>query len=317
MKMTDLDEGIMKSLGRAVSGWNMGPAENKPKDVVKRNKNYDDETTKMLHKTAGGPEHSPAGLQKRVLDREMKKRNLSELSKGTLSNYSDKADMDVVKAHRVRGPQAAAGDNAAVAKTDKRIDNRMAGIDKAAKRLNKVDEVTLGNYSRKAKLDQAGHAMSKAFGNDQSPEAKAQHQHKMDRREVGLGRAKARSDKYIAAQRAKHDADAETNRLANRDANRARLAQLEKEFDPNYQYIDAPSGGEWQKHHNIAQQIAHLKHAVRETATAGATSAANVGVGAVYKNKPVSQPKNKDGTAKNALDMKSTNLLTGGSIAKR
>ncbi len=53
-----------------------------------------------------------------------------------------------------------------------------------------------------------------------------------------------------------------------------------------------------------------------ETATAGATSAANVGVGAIYKNKPGKTPKNKDGTAKNALDMKA-NLLTGGSIAKR
>lgn len=54
---------------------------------------------------------------------------------------------------------------------------------------------------------------------------------------------------------------------------------------------------------------------IRETATAGATSAANVGVGAVYKNKPTKQPKNKDGTAKNALDMKA-NLLTGGSIKR-
>jgi hypothetical protein len=53
-----------------------------------------------------------------------------------------------------------------------------------------------------------------------------------------------------------------------------------------------------------------------ESATAGATSAANVGVGAVYKNKPVSQPKNKNGTAKNALDMKGANLLGGGSIKR-
>jgi hypothetical protein len=54
-----------------------------------------------------------------------------------------------------------------------------------------------------------------------------------------------------------------------------------------------------------------------EAATAGATSAGNVGVGAVYKNKPGKTPKNKDGTAKNALDLKGTNLLTGGSLLKR
>jgi hypothetical protein len=53
-----------------------------------------------------------------------------------------------------------------------------------------------------------------------------------------------------------------------------------------------------------------------ETATAGATSSANVAVGAVYKNKAGKTPKNKDGTAKNALDLKGTNLLTGGSIKR-
>jgi hypothetical protein len=55
---------------------------------------------------------------------------------------------------------------------------------------------------------------------------------------------------------------------------------------------------------------------ISESATAGATSAANVGVGAVYKNKPAKTPKNKDGTAKNALDM-NANLITGGSIKRR
>ena len=56
---------------------------------------------------------------------------------------------------------------------------------------------------------------------------------------------------------------------------------------------------------------------VAESATPGATSAANVSVGPVYKNKPAKTPKNKDGTAKNALDLKNTNLLTGGSIGKQ
>ena len=56
---------------------------------------------------------------------------------------------------------------------------------------------------------------------------------------------------------------------------------------------------------------------ILESATAGATSAANVGIGAVYKNKPGKTAKNKDGTAKNALDLQGTNLLTGGSLVKR
>ena len=56
---------------------------------------------------------------------------------------------------------------------------------------------------------------------------------------------------------------------------------------------------------------------ILESATASSTSANMVGVGAVYKNKPGKTPKNKDGTAKNALDLKGTNLLTGGSLLKR
>jgi hypothetical protein len=54
-----------------------------------------------------------------------------------------------------------------------------------------------------------------------------------------------------------------------------------------------------------------------ETATAGATSAANVSVGAVYPNKLGKQPKKKGKIAPNALDMKGGNLLTGGSLVKR
>lgn len=54
-----------------------------------------------------------------------------------------------------------------------------------------------------------------------------------------------------------------------------------------------------------------------ETATAGATSAGNVSIGATYPNKKGKTLKNKDGTAKNALDLKGTNLLTGGSLVKR
>lgn len=52
-------------------------------------------------------------------------------------------------------------------------------------------------------------------------------------------------------------------------------------------------------------------------ATTGATSSANVAVGVVYPNKSGKATKNKDGTVKNALDMKDGSLLTGGSLVKR
>lgn len=52
-------------------------------------------------------------------------------------------------------------------------------------------------------------------------------------------------------------------------------------------------------------------------ATTGSTSSANIAVGVVYPNKSGKTKKNKDGTAKNALDIKDVNLLTGGSLVKR
>lgn len=55
---------------------------------------------------------------------------------------------------------------------------------------------------------------------------------------------------------------------------------------------------------------------VGESATAGSTSAGNMAVGAVYPNKKGKTYKNKDGTVKNALDVKGANLMTGGSIKR-
>ena len=69
------------------------------------------------------------------------------------------------------------------------------------------------------------------------------------------------------------------------------------------------------------------KKKIKEFATTGATSSANLASGTVYSNKGVKRDKNgvpkakqalnKDGTAKNGLDMGGSGLLSGGSIAKR
>ena len=70
--------GVLKSIKRGIQGWGRdelpitGTA-NKPKDVVARAKSYDIDTAKMLRKGLDdAPEHTPAGLQKRVLDRKLK-----------------------------------------------------------------------------------------------------------------------------------------------------------------------------------------------------------------------------------------------------
>lgn len=65
-----------------------------------------------------------------------------------------------------------------------------------------------------------------------------------------------------------------------------------------------------------AGEVKHKKDMFSETATAGATSAGNVGIGVVCPNKSGKTHKNKDGTAKNALDIKNANIF-GGKPIKR
>ena len=71
MKEEVMAEGLVKSIKRVAQGW--GGVQGKPADIVKRNKAYDTDTAKALR--AGmdnAADHSPQGLQKRVLDRKLK-----------------------------------------------------------------------------------------------------------------------------------------------------------------------------------------------------------------------------------------------------
>ena len=67
----DVDEGLGKSIKRAAQGW--GSPQDKPADIVKRNRAYDTDTAKKVRAGIdGAPDHTPQGLQKRVLDRKLK-----------------------------------------------------------------------------------------------------------------------------------------------------------------------------------------------------------------------------------------------------
>lgn len=120
----EFEEGIgdtikrgVKQVKRGMQGWgnqgmkNMTDKET-PRDLVNRNKGYDDEKVKSLSKfrkavdqQRPAPAHSPQALQNRVLDREMKKRGLGEES-ATL--YDETETNELAGLDRDPGPEAIA-----------------------------------------------------------------------------------------------------------------------------------------------------------------------------------------------------------------
>jgi hypothetical protein len=118
-----------------------------------------------------------------------------------------------------------------------------------------VTEASLGNYVTKATKDKALNQMSAAFGRDDTERAMGKE--KARRREQGLARAKPRLAKARADISAKAQADSLAADKAGLDQMRASLAQLEKRFDPNYQYSDDYSF--WKTQEDLSQQIGRLK----------------------------------------------------------
>jgi hypothetical protein len=98
--------------------------------------------------------------------------------------------------------------------------------------------------------------------------------------------------------------------------NRASAEREKKHNDAEKEMNARHARGEEDMKGSIDRLAKMLDKDINETATAGATSAGNVAVGPVYTNKKGKSYKNKDGTVKNALDVKGANLMTGGSIKR-
>ena len=97
----ELDEGILKNIKRGLQGWDpkaIGPRGEKlgsPRDVVNRAKTMDIDTAKSIRKNLDGAlAHSPAGLQRRALDRRLSKEevNLESLTEEELEEVLKKSD---------------------------------------------------------------------------------------------------------------------------------------------------------------------------------------------------------------------------------
>jgi hypothetical protein len=117
-KKKEVDEGLGKSIKRAAQGW--GSPQDKPADIVKRNKGYDIDTAKKVR--AGidnASDHSPQGLQKRVLDRKLK-----GVDEGILDEHGDPwedPNYDPRGGGETRSPEQIAKDNAEHAILSKKL----------------------------------------------------------------------------------------------------------------------------------------------------------------------------------------------------
>lgn len=212
-----------------------------------------------------------------------------------------------------------------------------------------LSEVSLGDYHKKASMDRALSQMSAAFG---KPEDKEKHLHKAGRREKGLARSKARSDKFWAEKEAKDRAEREQalrDKYAGVDID-AEIEKLQPAIKSAYNDYQYGARNTWhqgkERYDQLTAKVRELEQAKKvlgETATPGATSAANVGTvdaphispgkargkksytGSPWGGKSgtkappqpkVKQPKKSDGTAVNGLDIKGASLF-GGPPVKR
>lgn len=117
--------GILKSINRGLQGWDknaVGPGGEKlgdPRDIVKRAKAMDTDTAKKVRSGLDdAPEHSPSGLQKRVLDRRLK--GVEEGAK------VDRMVKHIAKSERESGKSKDEAENIAWATANKRgyLDNK-------------------------------------------------------------------------------------------------------------------------------------------------------------------------------------------------
>ena len=110
---------------------------------------------------------------------------------------------------------------------------------KHKKQAMDMAEVSLGNYRKKASMDQALAKIDANFSRDPAKQAKAHHT--INKREKGLGRAKDRSDRELAAMAARRKSEHEGNLRkkysgVDIDAEIARLQPAIKNAYNDYQY---------------------------------------------------------------------------------
>jgi hypothetical protein len=159
-------------------------------------------------------------------------------------------------------------------------------ITKAADYLNSVlqsiggeqdalDEISLGDYQRKAGMAKALAGMGAAFA--PSADERARELATMKKREQGLARAKVRTDKIRAAADEKSRADAAARDREALPQMKAELEKLQAQFDPNFEYSDDHSF--WSRQKEIQGRIHGLKQRIAKAEVSEDHSTAGHGWG--------------------------------------
>jgi hypothetical protein len=192
---------------------------------------------------------------------------------------------------------------------------RQAFVDlhNARRGVAEVSKDTLDRYVTKA-VDAHGHADFAARMSKDDPNLRSYHKDQKrtaEKRQQGISRALDRMSKNEDVSEARIDEKAKSKAQQKFMGMVYAAKKGEKPASPEVAKVAKGMSKKSAKDYAQTKHKGKPEH-VKETATAGATSAANVSVGAVYKNK---RPKiQKPGT--NALDMKGGNLMTGGSIKR-
>ena len=148
-----------------------------------------------------------------------------------------------------QGEKAASPEVAKVAKSMSKSDAADFAKTKHKGLPEKIDEVSLGDYMRKASKSKALAQMSQAFG-------KPDQETTIQSRTKGLERASDRAKRSMAAAQAATQSNYRAADLANKDALEAELKALQNQFDPMFDRSDDYSY--WNKHKDILGKINSL-----------------------------------------------------------
>jgi Cytidylyltransferase-like len=147
-------------------------------------------------------------------------------------------------------------------------------LDKIAESVD-LNEVSLGNYYTKANKSRIDNIAKTIFADPANPEVIAA-KRALVNRERGIQRMSARNQKTYQAQQQQQQQDQLAQDTANIDQLEAKLAELERQFDKNYEYSD--DHRVWTKHNAIRQNIDALKKRIANARIGLDEDAAGVGV---------------------------------------